>query len=271
MPAPESGSPAVEQPSHPLPIGTAINPASAVAGYQRWRHLLFLHWSVPIQRLQPFVPPPLEVDTWNGHAYVGVVPLEMHDIRPRCWPPGCGLHFLEANLRTYVRLGELRGVLFLSLEANSWLAVRMARWRWGLPYFPARMWTQHQGERIVFDSQRCRSTARLHVVYEPGRWLGPSHPGTPEFFFLERYLMFVPRRGRLYVAQVVHEPYPARAAVIDEVQETLAAAAGLPPSCGPPQWAHYSGGVDVRVYALRRLEHLPATASVPGHLPHQAG
>lgn len=260
----ESGFPALDRSSHAVPTGGCAPPRGAAAGYQQWRHLLFLHWSVPLERLRPFVPPPLEVDTWNGRAYLGIVPLEMHDVRPRFWPKGCGLHFLEANLRTYVRLGELRGVLFLSLEASSWLAVRVARWRWGLPYFHARMRTQRHGERVVFDSQRRGGAARLHVEYAPARWLGPSRPGTPEYFFLERYVMFVPRRGGLYLGQVEHEPYPAQGAVIGQVEEQLVAAAGLPPTCGPPQWAHYSRGVDVRVYPLHRVEPLAARASARG-------
>ncbi len=263
----ESGSPALERPLHAVPLGAGAPPRGAAAGFQQWRHLLFLHWSVSLECLRCVVPPPLEVDTWDGRAYLGIVPLEMHDIRPRFWPKGCGLHFLEANLRTYVRLGEQHGVLFLSLEASSWLAVRVARWRWGLPYFHARMRTQWQGERIIFDSQRRRSRARLHVEYAPGAWLGPSRPGTPEYFFLERYLMFVPRRGGLYVGQVEHEPYPAQAAVIGDVEEQLAAAAGLPPTCGPPAWAHYSRGVDVRVYPLRRVGHCAASASARGCEP----
>ena len=55
-------------------IAPTLRPDRTVRGYQQWRSLLFLHWPVPIDLLRAVVPPSLEIDTWNGGAYVGVVP-----------------------------------------------------------------------------------------------------------------------------------------------------------------------------------------------------
>ncbi len=51
-------------------------------GYQSWRDLLLVHWRVPVERLAALVPPGLEIDTWQGHAYVGIVAFRMHGVRP---------------------------------------------------------------------------------------------------------------------------------------------------------------------------------------------
>ena len=41
--------------------------------FQRWQHLLFLHWACDPQRIQSTLPAGLRVDTFEGRAYLGVV------------------------------------------------------------------------------------------------------------------------------------------------------------------------------------------------------
>ena len=108
----------------------------AVVMYQKWRDLLFLHWEFDPQVIQETLPAGLHVDTYQGRAYLGLVPFYMKDIRPRFCPciPGIS-NFLEMNLRTYVFDSTGRpGVWFYSLDANQWLAVRIARRFFHLPY-----------------------------------------------------------------------------------------------------------------------------------------
>src|SRR5688572_9898780 len=80
------------------PVGPAI-------GYQRWRHLLFAHWPVPVDVVRPLVPRGLEFDTYDGFAYVGVIPFAMEGVRPALVPEALSLAFLETNVRTYVHQG----------------------------------------------------------------------------------------------------------------------------------------------------------------------
>ena len=90
----------------------------------RWVDLLFMHWPVPADALRPLIPPGLELDTYEGRAWLGVVPFGMEDVAPRFLPapPGPGA-FPELNVRTYVRRRGRGGVWFLSLDAGSRLAV----------------------------------------------------------------------------------------------------------------------------------------------------
>ena len=41
---------------------------------QEWRNLTFMHWEVDLEKLRPHVPEGLEIDTFEGKAYIGVVP-----------------------------------------------------------------------------------------------------------------------------------------------------------------------------------------------------
>jgi len=80
--------------------------------------------------------------------------------------------------------------------------------------------------------------------------LGPSRPGTREFFFLERYLLFLERRKRIFVGQVHHSPYPAQAVEVLEVDDELVQTAGLIGCEGSPEFSHYVSGVDVEIFDL---------------------
>lgn len=232
-------------------LAPACRPPGAANGYQRWRSLLFLHWPVATEQLRQRVPNGLDLDLYNGRAYVGLVPFAMEGIRPHWFPEACALRFLEANVRTYVTCRGRPGVFFFSLDANSLLAVQTARMAWGLPYYFATMQLNEADGAISYTSQRRQSGAQLQVRYRVGAHLGPSMPGTLEHFFLERYLLFVTRGRRLLAGQVHHPPYPAQEVNIEEVQDELIAAAGLPAVTGLPEFAHFASGVDVEIFPLR--------------------
>jgi uncharacterized protein YqjF (DUF2071 family) len=119
----------------------------------RWLDLLFAHWPVDPAPLERLIPPELELDRFEGDAWLGVVPFTMDDVAPRGIPaPGRFGTFPELNVRTYVRRRdrpEDRGVWFLSLDGDSWPTVRGARLIFHLPYVHARMWSRGGGDAGV--------------------------------------------------------------------------------------------------------------------------
>ncbi|MEM7154392.1 MAG: DUF2071 domain-containing protein [Myxococcota bacterium] len=232
-------------------IGPTRRPDGRNAGTQSWRDLLFVHWEIPADALRPLLPDRLSIDTFEGRAYLGLVPFVMQDIRPRWLPRVMAQNFLETNLRTYVHLdGEQPGVWFFSLEASSWLAVTAARLGWALPYHHARMSVQRDGDRFDYSTVRRRSEAQAQASWTVGTELGPSKPGTVEHFLLERYILYAEKKGRLYRGQVHHPPYVARAARLHRFEESIATAAGLPGYAEPPAFVHACDGVDVEVFAI---------------------
>jgi uncharacterized protein len=227
-------------------------PSGPPRGYQQWRSLFFLHWPVATDILRPLVPAPLELDPWDGQVYVGLVPFRMGGVRPAWCPPALAFQFLETNVRTYVLHRGEPGVYFFSLDASSRIAVAIARRFWSLPYFHAHMEWEQQGDVVTYRSQRAGSRAKCFVRGRLGEAIGESRPGSPEFFFLERYLLFAQRGERIARGQVHHQPYPAQRVAIESLEDELVAATGLPAVAGLPAFAHYAAGVDVEIFPLVR-------------------
>lgn len=228
-----------------------LRPARRPRGYQSWRSLLFLHWPVGVEALRPLVPPTLEIDTFAGMAYVGIVAFAMQGVRASWVPKPLGLNFLETNVRTYVHVdGRDPGVYFFSLDADARLAVWGARRFWRLPYHWARMTLTRRSEVVEYDlTRQTKESVRFHVEYSVKAAIGTASPGTLDHFLIERYLMHITLPGDQVIGAVHHDPYPLHRADILSLDESLSAAAGLPEPHGEPL-VHYSPGVNVEIFSL---------------------
>jgi uncharacterized protein len=235
-------------------VAPTRRPAGKSAGTQEWRNLLFMHWPVDPEALRALVPAALELDLYDGVAWVGIVPFTMHNIAPWWLPSAFAFHFLECNLRVYVTRNGEPGVFFFSLDASSLAAVMAARMGWSLPYFHAEMSETMPEQTIRYAVKRKSQVATLDVRWQPGPMLPlPLSEESLEFFLFERYLLFTQRGNSIVRGQVYHTPYPVYSASILHVQESLCRAAGLPATDGPPPLAHWSPGVDVEVFDLRTV------------------
>jgi len=222
---------------------------------QIWRHLGFLHWAVDRAAIAALLPPGLEVDSFDGVAYVGVVPFTIPSTRaPRLGLP-LAPAFHELNLRTYVhRGGREPGVWFFSLDAASRLAVAGARAAYHLPYFFARIELEvDRSSGISYRSERrAGGAAAFSASYGPAGPAAPAAPGTLAFFLAERYLLYAWNGRVLSSARVHHAPYPLAPGAASDVRETLIAAARLPAPAGPPALVHHAEEVEVEIFAPRR-------------------
>ena len=176
---------------------------------QSWRDLLFVHWACDPDAIRPLIPAGLELDVFEGRAYVGLVPFTMTGVRPVGFPSVPWLSsFHETNVRTYVhRGGRDPGVWFFSLDAANPIAVRLARRLFHLPYHDARMFLEFEkAGGTEPDSPRLDPLCRRAPALGPlpasylirGEVIGPiepAQPGTLEHFLAERYLLYS-RRGR---------------------------------------------------------------------------
>jgi hypothetical protein len=224
--------------------------------YQRWRTLLFLHWEVPAEELARLLPPGLTLDTYEGRAFVGLVPFTMKGVRPAGLPPFPPLSdFHETNVRTYVhREGKDPGVWFFSLDAANRIAVKLARAWFRLPYHFAQMELRREGSWISYRSERrwpAPVPARCAVRCAPKGEAAASTPGTLQHFLVERYFLYTVHGGGLWRGQVHHPPYQVRGAEVEELDESLLAAAGISRPPAVPL-VHFSDGVDVDVFRLMR-------------------
>ena len=186
---------------------------------QVWHDLLFAHWAVAAGALRPLIPPQLEIDTFGGNAWIGVVPFRMSGVRMRgplglrAFPP-----FPELNVRTYVVKDGKPGVWFFSLDAASALAVWGARRFFHLPYFLARMKCEESGGWIEYSSAREKSTvaAKLLGRYRPVGDAFVGELGSIEHFLAERYCLYtVDRRGRIILCEIHHPPWRLQVAEVE--------------------------------------------------------
>ncbi len=170
---------------------------------QEWRDLLFIHWEIAVEDLRPHIPEGLELNTYNGKAWLAVVPFSMRGVAPRACPkPSFISDFPEINIRTYVIRDGKPGVWFFSLDVPHRLPVWIARAFFHLPYFKAQMSVQNES-----------SGTRYQSTYQERRFRGnycglePFSPtkGSFEDWATERYCLYSQSRsGQLYRAEVQH-------------------------------------------------------------------
>jgi uncharacterized protein YqjF (DUF2071 family) len=224
---------------------------------QRWNDLLFAHWPLPPGDLVHLLPEGLAIDTFDGSAWVGVVPFWIDQVRMRGLPriPGAS-RFPELNLRTYVRERHSNqpGVYFFSLDAANPLAVATARLFFRLPYYWASMKIQaSENQRFAYSSERLltRQPARLHVHY---RSLGkPCVKGPLETFLTERYALFnQTRHGAIGRVNIHHLPWPLEMAEAEFELNEIPQAHGIRlPDTKP--LLQYSRELTVYIWALDPL------------------
>lgn len=222
---------------------------------QRWQHLLFLHWSVDAAIIQATLPPGLFVDTFEERAYLGVVPFFMSGVRPRFCPPVPGLSdFLELNLRTYVfdENGN-PGVWFYSLDANQWLAVKIAQTLFSLPYVYATMSGEREKDGLVTLKSARKNHLNQFFQYQQREPLPVSSVGSLQFFLAERYLLFShnKRSGKLFTGRVYHSPYALFSAKLKSYSTDLFGLNGFNTPKIKPEHVMFSPAVDVEIFNMQ--------------------
>lgn len=225
-----------------------------------WADLAFLHWPVKPEVLHHHVPASLELDLLDGYAWLGVVPFAMEAVCPRFTPRIPPISdFLELNLRTYVTCEGKPGVFFFSLDAASWLGVRMARRFFHLPYFDARLECRKRDGIIDYQSHRSHRGAPPAVFkgsYHPTGEPSPGAPGSLEYWLTERYCLYAANHhGQVFRGDIHHAPWPLQPAACDLAINRMGEQIGLP-LAGPPRFAHYAARIDVRAWLIERVPAL---------------
>jgi uncharacterized protein YqjF (DUF2071 family) len=216
---------------------------------QRWRDLLFLHWPVAPAAIRGLIPPTLEIDTFAGEAWLGVVPFDMKGVTARgCPAPSALCDFPEINVRTYVIRDGKPGVWFFSLDVDKALAVWGARTFFHLPYFQAEVSTSREGDTVHYAHRR--GDLAFEASYRP---IAPLAAGTDPFaaWATARYCLYCQyRRGRMFRGEIQHAPWPLQAADVDIRRNTLLK--DFPVGERHPSIL-FSRSIDVLVYPLRAV------------------
>lgn len=214
-----------------------------------WEQLTMLHWRYPAEDVQALLPKGLTVETFDGSAWVGLVPFHMKVDVPFAPEMKRILHFPETNVRTYVHgtSGE-PGVFFWSLEASSLAAVVTARASYHVPYFWSTMKLEQSGSRIRYETTRRwpkPKGARSLVEIEIGEPFDPRDGHDLDRFLTARWALYGNVGPWISYAKMFHEPWPLYHASVISWDDQLVATTGLAQPTAEPV-VHYSPGVTVR-------------------------
>ncbi len=224
---------------------------------QSWHDLLFAHWKVDAAVLRPHVPAELDIDTFEGQAWLGVVPFRMSGVRLRWMPALPWLSaFPELNVRTYVTAQDKPGVWFFSLDAANPVAVAAARLSFHLPYFRARTTCRDVDGWIQYRSERTHSGApgaALEARYRAAGQFFEAQRGTLAHFLTERYCLYsAVSGGRVYRGEIHHPPWLLQPAEAQFTRNSMAEAAGLTIP-GELPLLHFAQRQDVVAWAPHRI------------------
>jgi uncharacterized protein len=251
---------------------------------QGWYNLTSLHWRYSPGAVQRLLPNGLTVDTYDGSAWVGLIPFDMRRIRLPFGPSaGPWSTFPETNVRAYIIDPEgRRGVWFCSLDITRLAPTIVARTTYGLPYCWAdmsitvgssegrrvetaggiagddegrsvhyrskRRWLNSHGERTLKTSTAATSYVDIRI----GNRLDVSADSV-EAFLSARWALGSTFLGKLLWAEVDHPEWVLHAAEVQRCDETLLWAAGLAAPDGDPL-ALWSPGVEVRIARPRLVK-----------------
>ena len=223
---------------------------------QRWDRLTFLHRPCDPEVVRRALPPGLEIDTFDGVAWIGLIAFRLTMRAPALPALPWISRFAEVNVRTYVRGPDgRRGIWFLSLDADRLAPVMVARRWYRIPYVWGTTHLIETPRAVRYESRRRwpgSAGAELKLTVVPTEPIAPYDVTELERFLTCRWRLYSPAPMDLPVTrigfvatQVEHPPWPLHRANVLELREGLLAAAGLP-GFGREYVAHFSPGVRVR-------------------------
>lgn len=208
-----------------------------------------MHVPIEPEHVQPSLPPGVHLQTFNGTAWLGIVPFRMSAVAPRPLPfffPS----FPELNLRTYVEVDNKPGVWFFSLDATNWLVVFGGRRVYQLPYHHARIRLARHRDQTTFRSLRMDGQAIFAANYGATGSPFLAEPGTFEHWATERYCLYALSHRGLVRVDVHHPPWPLQPGRVLIKQSTLLETAGFEVPLTDPI-VHVSSGVEVISYPVQ--------------------
>ncbi|MFS0555987.1 YqjF family protein [Brevibacillus sp. 179-C9.3 HS] len=231
---------------------------------QTWEHLLFLHWAISPASIQELIPAGLALDTYAGKAWISIIPFLLSGVRLRRMPyVPYTTTFPEINVRTYVKAKGKSGVFFLSLDASNPLVIKIAKYWYRLPYYPAQMTFHRQGSLIDFTSRRIGDASLSPLFrgsYQPVADTFMTQEATLIHWLTERYTLFCTcnRTNQIMYADVFHEPWQLQQATYHIRENSMTQNLAFP-LADSPDLALYARGVRSFIWPIQRIADLSSS------------
>ena len=176
---------------------------------QIWQYVFFIHYRIDPDKIKSLVP--FELDLYDNHAIISVIPFHMNGIRFPFLPAIPKISSLwELNIRTYVKVNGVKGIYFFTLETDSKIGEIIARFFFSLPYRFSKIKAfittngqyhfEHSRDDLSFTMQ-----ATTHVEVQQS---------SLDLWTTERYSLFTQKNGVSYQGVVKHLPWTLTTATI---------------------------------------------------------
>jgi uncharacterized protein len=222
---------------------------------QTWYDLLFAHWEVDPNIIKPLIPNTLHVDTYNGRAWIAVVPFRMSGIHLRNLPEiPFTSKFPEINVRTYVTYQDKPGVYFFSLDATNYLAVQTAKYFFHLPYYFSKINVKKQSDTISYKCKRngTKDEHRFNGIYRSTSDVFLSKKDSLEYWLTERYCLYTEYNNKLFRGDIHHDPWSLQLAEAEIYENTMFNIEGFSPLQTSPI-LHFAKSLDVLLWGIKEV------------------
>ncbi|UZW65732.1 DUF2071 domain-containing protein [Priestia flexa] len=153
----------------------------------------------------------MNIDTFEGKAFISLVPFTMTGIRFKGTPSVPRISQLhELNVRTYVEYQGERGVYFFSLDATNALGVWIARRFFHLPYLHADIMVNKRGELTEFQCRRKHKGFQhkeILLTYKPISAPYYTKEGTVDEWLTDRDRLFTVHKQKVFRGKLFHQPW----------------------------------------------------------------
>ena len=213
--------------------------------YQEWNKAIFLHWQVDLNNLKKFLPKGLEIDLYDGKAWVSIVAFTMENIRPKNFPAFSPIsNFDEINIRTYVKSHNKSGVYFLSIEGGKRLSCKIAKEISKLPY----RYSNIKRSNNSYASYNSQFKDQFEIVYDIGKT--KKNKDSLDKWLTERYALFQDTKNTLNEFEIHHLEWSLRDIELKEININYKKFNKLITT--KPKKIHYSSGVKVLAWGKHK-------------------
>lgn len=223
---------------------------------QAWSNVLFAHWPIKPDIILPYIPKRLELELWEGQAWITLSPFQVEKLRIR------GLQkfpyvspFYELNLRTYVTYNGKQGIYPLSLDASNRLVVELSRLV-NLPYLNSEITMNNRKDKTYVNC--FRKDRRQRAVHFSGSYSPASDEvfhASPEeqlYWLTERYSLYTANKSEhIYTMDIHHLPWPLQKGELEILTNTIPETIGIHLNDKPPI-VTYTKSLDVLIWPIRR-------------------
>ena len=223
---------------------------------QVWNDLLFLHYPIDPDLLRAHVPKELELDLYQGEAWISIIPLKITGSRVRKTPALPVISsYIELNVRTYVVYKGVPGIYFFSLDANSLANVLGAKAVTALPYKLASMQFNQTENEFYMKSERIgdKEAYQFEVSYRREERMAEPIADTLDFWLLERYCMYSYYGKQILRGDIHHDAWKVSGVSASIRKNTMLSFLGDELSVNEPRLLHYARMKRFLFYPLKKV------------------